>query len=459
MAQPKNSGSDLSDLFSYIDEHRDEYIEQLRTLLRQRSVAAQNDGMGETAEMVRTMLADAGAEPRLVEIAGGFPVVYAELRGASSKTLSFYNHYDVQPAEPLDLWDSDPWAAEIRDGRIWARGVSDNKGNIAARIAAIDAYRSVRAGLPLTVKFIIEGEEEIGSPHLSQFADDHADLCTADACIWEFGGTDFDGRPLVHLGLKGICYVELRVGGASGDQHSSVATSVPNPAWRLVWALASMKGPDERVLIPGFYDAVVPATADEVVALDRMPDTEGRRLEHFGIDSFLLGLTGLDLKKRDYFEPTCTISGLLSGYTGEGSMTVLPSRAMAKVDMRLVPDQDPHDIFNLLRQHLDDQGFTDIEAVLLGPERPARTSLTAPIAAVVVDTWRELTGLDPVVVPTSAGSGPWWELCGRFDIDACTAGVGHARSQAHAPNENIYVDDFIRGIKHICAIIDRFARA
>jgi len=458
MSQRTDAGDKLTDLFAYVDDHRDRYIEQLRTLLRQPSVAAQHDGMDETAEMVRSMFSDTGAKPRLIDIRGGFPVVYAEIDGTSPKTLSFYNHYDVQPAEPLDLWTSDPWAAEIRDGRIWARGVSDNKGNIAARIAAIDAYRTVRSTLPLSVKFIIEGEEEIGSPHLGQFADEHADLCQADACIWEFGGTDFDGRPLVHLGLKGICYVELRVRGASGDQHSSVATSVPNPAWRLVWALASLKDPDERVLIPGFYDAVVPPTADEINALERMPDTEVRRLEHFGIDRFLLGLTGLELRKRDYLEPTCTISGLLSGYTGEGSKTVLPSRAIAKIDMRLVPDQDPHEIFTLLRRHLDAEGFTDIEAVLLGPERPARTPLTAPIASVVVDTWRELTGLEPVVVPTSAGSGPWWELCGRFNIDACTAGVGHARSQAHAPNENIYVDDYIRGIKHICAIIDRFAR-
>ncbi len=447
----------MQDIFAHVDAHADRYIQDLQRVLRQPSVAAQNVGMATCASLVEEMLAGVGANPRQVDTRGGFPVVYGEISGTTAKTLSFYNHYDVQPAEPLDLWESDPWAAEIRDGRIWARGCSDNKGNIAARIAAVDAYQQVRGRLPLSVKFIIEGEEEIGSPHLEHFAEDHPDLCRADACVWEFGGKDIDGRPVVHLGLKGICYVELRVSGARMDQHSSIATSVPNPAWRLVWALASLKGPDERVLIPGFYDKVVPPTDEELAALERMPDTETQRLEHLGIPGFLLGLTGMELRRRDYFEPTCTISGIESGYTGEGSKTVLPSRAMAKVDMRLVLDQDPEEIFALLRAHLDAQGFDDIEAILLGPERPARTPMSAPIARVVVDTYRELHGQEPVVLPTSAGSGPWYQLCAQFGIDACTAGVGHARSQAQAPNENIYVDDFVSGIKHICAIMDRFA--
>ncbi len=449
----------MDDLFAFIDEHADEYVESLRWLLRQPSVAAQNVGMAETAGLVEAMLADLGAEVRQIDTRAGYPVVYGEIAGRSPKTLSFYNHYDVQPAEPLELWESDPWAAEIRDGRIWARGAADNKGNIAARVAAVDAYRLVRGELPLRVKFIVEGEEEIGSPHLVNFVDDHPDLVQADGCIWEFGHTDLEGRPLVYLGLKGICYVELRASGANADQHSSIATSTPNPAWRLVWALASLKGPDEWVRIPGFYDKVRPPTSEELAMLERVPDTERQKLEHLGIDRFLLDLTGIELRRRDYFEPTCTISGILSGYTGQGSKTVLPSRAMAKVDMRLVPDQDPHEIFALLRKHLDDQGFADIEMELLGPERPARTLSSAPIARVVIDAYREVYDQEPVVLPTSSGSGPWYELCTRFGIDACTAGVGHARSQAHAPNENIFVADFVRGIKHICIIIDRFAAA
>jgi len=162
---------------------------------------------------------------------------------------------------------------------------------------------------------------------------------------------------------------------------------------------------------------------------------------------------------QDYFQPTCTVSGFASGYTGEGAKTVLPGRAKAKLDMRLVADQDPFKVYEALRKFLDDNGFADIETELLGGQYPARTPFDAPIARVVSETYEELYGQAPVVYATSQGSGPWYQLCAQFGIDACTAGVGHAKSQAHAPNENIYVDDFIMGIKHICAIMDRFAEA
>ena len=213
------------------------------------------------------------------------------------------------------------------------------------------------------------------------------------------------------------------------------------------------------VLIPGFYDRVKAPTAAEREALERMPSVEAQRLDKLGISEFLLGLTGIELKLRDYFQPTCTIAGIQSGYTGTGTKTVLPAAAIAKVDMRLVPDQDPHEIVNLLRTHLDAHGFADVEVELLSALHPARTSLEAPIARVVVDAYRDLYDGEPVIAPTSAGSGPWYQLCTQFGIDGCTAGVGHQRSNAHAPNENIYVSDYIRGIKHICRIMERFAEA
>lgn len=447
----------MQDIYDYIDGHREEYLELLRDLVRQPSVAAQGVGMSEILPIVEGQLHGIGAKPTQYGTRGGYPVIYAELPGTGAKTLSFYNHYDVQPAEPLDQWVSNPWSGDIRDGKIWGRGVADNKGNIAARIAAIDAWRAVRRDLPLSVKFLIEGEEEIGSPHLSNFTADHPDLCQADACIWEFGGNDIEGRPQIHLGLKGICYVELRATGARLDWHSSVATSVPNPAWRLVWALSTLKDQNERILIPGFYNNVLPPTAAELELLKRLPDTEQKRLDDLGIDGWLKGLSGDELNEWDYFQPTCTISGFLSGYTGEGSKTVLPSTATAKLDMRLVANQDPFEIYDLLRKHLDDQGFTDVETELLGPGFPARTSFEAPIAKVVADTYGELYGQAPSIYPTSLGSGPWHQLCSQFGIDACTAGVGNAKSQAHAPNENIILEDYFLGIKHIAAIMEQFA--
>ncbi len=446
-----------NDVFAYIDAHRDDYIALLQRMINQPSVAAQNHGMVEMAAMVQQELGKIGFEATQYPTAGQ-PVVYAERSGTSPKRLAFYNHYDVQPAEPLDLWHSDPWSGEVREGRIWGRGVADNKGNLAARIAAIDAIQQIRGELPLTVKFIVEGEEEISSVHIEDFTHAHPDLVAADGMIWEFGGRDHDGNQQLYLGLKGICYVELRARGAKSDQHSSIASSVVNPAWRLTWALSTLKGPDEIIRIPGFYDRVVPPTDEDMKVLEALPDTSAKELELLGIDSFLLGLEGVNRKLKDYFQPTCTIAGLSSGYEGEGSKTVLPSYAMAKIDFRLVMDQRPEEVVQQLRAHLDRNGFEDVEVVLIGSEPPGRADLSSPLAKVVASTYKELTGHDSVVYPTSQGSGPWYQLSTAFGIDAVTQGAGHPGTNAHAPNENMYVDDYITSIKQVVMIMDEFAK-
>jgi hypothetical protein len=258
-------------VFDYIDAHREEFIERLRALLKQPSVAAQSLGIAETAGMVAEAINALGLGHADLLPTGGSPVVFARLEGTGPRILNFYNHYDVQPAEPLDLWRSDPWGAEIRDGKLYARGVADNKGNMIARICAIEALKAVRGSLPCTVQFFVEGEEEIGSIHLHIFVEEHAHLIPADGCIWEFGGKDASERLTMSLGLRGICYVEMRCTGANTDLHSSVANGVINPAWRLIWALATIKAPDGRVLIPGFYDEVLPPPPEAVIVLEEMP--------------------------------------------------------------------------------------------------------------------------------------------------------------------------------------------
>ena len=213
----------MDDVFAYIDSHRNQYIGMLQEMIQQASVAAQDHGMKEMAAMVESLLDGIGFEGEQYPT-GGFPVVYGEHPGISAKTLAFYNHYDVQPAEPLDLWEHEPWSGEIKDGRIWGRGVADNKGNLAARIAAIDAIKKVRGQLPLNVKFIVEGEEEISSVHIEDFTHAHPELVAADGCIWEFGGKDFEGRQVIHLGLKGICYVNC------GQRERSATSTLRSPA-------------------------------------------------------------------------------------------------------------------------------------------------------------------------------------------------------------------------------------
>jgi len=447
----------ITAVFDYIDAHTDTFITRLQTLCRQPSVAAQSWGMTETAGMVARLIDDLGlGEAQLLPVREGFPVVYAKLTGATGKTLNFYNHYDVQPAEPLDLWHSDPWGAEIRDGKLYARGVSDNKGNTVARICALEALKAVRGEIPCTVQFFIEGEEEIGSAHLHNFVDDYAHLIPADACIWEFGGKDASERLTMSLGLRGICYVELRCRGANTDLHSSVANGVVNPAWRLVWALATIKGQDGRVHVPGFYDDVLPPPPDAVIALEEMPSNEQAFLQRVGLTGYLDGLTGVPLRVRDRFQPTCTISGIESGYTGTGTKTVLPSEAMCKIDMRLAPGMSPEKTFARLRAHLDAQGFGDIEATLLSAEMPSMSPLDSEIVRVTTETAREIYGVEPVIDPINPGSGPSFLLCDRFNIPMAGAGVGYSGSGAHAPNENIRLADYVQGIKHIALLLDRF---
>lgn len=447
----------MQDVYQYVDDHRDQYLKEVQDLCRQPSISAQNIGIQETAEYVKRMLEAIGARADIVPIEGGNPVVYGEI-GEGNRTLSFYNHYDVQPPEPLELWDAEPFAADVVDGKIVARGVADNKGNIASRICAIDAYQKVRGSLPLKVKFLIEGEEEIGSPRLERFTEEHPDLVQADGNIWESGSKDVDGRPILSLGLKGICYVELRVRSIARDLHSSLGASVPNAAWRLNWALSTLKGPDERIRIPGFYDKVVAPTEHDLEILSKLPDTEASRKGLYQIDEFVTGLTGRDLQVKEYFQPTCTICGLNSGYTGPGTKTVMPAEAMAKVDFRLVIDQDPYEIRDLLRKHLDAEGFSDIEIELLSAEHPARTSTDSAIVKVVEAAHREVDGAEPVIIPTSLGTGPAYVMAHQFGIPFASSGVGHADSRAHSPNENIYVEDYFTGIKRITRIMDGFAK-
>lgn len=451
----------MDDILSYIDAHRDEYIGRIQRACQQPSISTQDIGIAEMAELCRSMLADVGADARIIPIAGGNPVVFGQIDGPSKRILNIYNHYDVQPPEPLELWASDPFAAEVRDGRIWARGVGDNKGHLVARLCAVDAWRKVRGDLPLTIRFIYEGEEEIGSPNLERFVHENRDLITpADGCIWEGGGKDFNGRIRLSCGLKGICYVELSARGANTDMHSSRATIVPNPAWRLVWALASLKGPDERVQIEGFYDKVLAPTAREEAALETMPFEGEAFLRNFGLDSFLLNLEGLPLKVKDMFLPTCTVCGFGSGYTGEGLKTVLPGAASAKVDMRLVPDQDPQEIFRLLRAHLDRHGFEDVEARLLAAEHPAKTDLEAPLVKAVQTVVRRLHGEDPITVPITPGSGPMYPLCQAIGVPSVSGpGGGNPESKIHAPNENMIVEDYINAIKGMALLYDEFARS
>ncbi len=449
---------DYTDIDLFIESHLDESIAELSRLVRQPSISAQDIGMTECAEIVRSMLEKRGFSARVFPT-NGPPIVYGERKGTSEKTLLIYNHYDVQPPDPLDLWLTPPFEPTLRDGKLFGRGSSDDKGQLSYRLLALDALLASAGELPCNIKFLIEGEEESSSENLPIFVKDHLEDLRADACVWEYGVVDEQEHPILSLGYRGIQYVELSVETASQDAHSGLGGTIfPNAAWRLVWALNSLKGQDENVRIAGFYNKVKPVSFRTRALLESLPDPAPDYRERYGIKNFLRGLTGgAALRLVEAHEPSCTICGITSGYQGPGSKTVLPAKASAKVDFRLVPDQDPVEILELLRAHLDRNGFEDIQIQDLGYQKPAVTSVDHPFVQMVVRSAEDVYGEPMKILPSSGGSSPTSIVREHFDIPIINVGAGYPGAQMHAPNENLRIDLYLKAARHFTRILRGFA--
>ena len=443
----------------YLATHLDASLADLSRLVAQPSVGAQALGLEACARLVADMLRARGFQVDVVSTKGA-PVVFGDLPGRSDRTVLIYNHYDVQPPEPLEFWTTPPFEPTLRDGRLYGRGVSDDKGHIAARLFALDSLLSVDTQLPCRVKFIIEGEEETASENLYDFVRTHKQLLEADACLWEFGSVDHRDVPTQYLGMRGICYVELSVETASTDIHSGLGGSIfPNAAWRLVWALASLKDATEHIRIAGFNDAVRPPSARDRELIRALPEVADEYKSRYGIKGFIKGISGGEkLRTEEAFTPTCTICGLTSGYQGPGSKTVMPARASAKVDFRLVPDQDPADIVRKLRIHLDANGFADVAIAELGGDAPARTDPDNPFIQLVTRTAKDVYGMQMELVPMIGGSGPIHPFVHELGLPVAMAGLGHPDTRAHAPDENIRIDLYLKHARHVARILDEFSR-
>jgi acetylornithine deacetylase/succinyl-diaminopimelate desuccinylase-like protein len=363
----------------------------------------------------------------------------------------------VQPPEPLEKWTYEPFSGKIVDGKIYGRGASDNKGNFVSRLKAVQALSEAMGDLPVNIKFFVDGEEEIGSPNLEPIIKRYKNFFSADAAIWESGGTDRRGRPNLYLGLKGILSVEIRATGASKDVHSANAPIIPNPAWRLIWALNHLKDSQENVSIEGFYENVLQPSREEIQCLKRIPLEEEENKKELGLKEFLENKSGIEMLKALLYQPTCTINGLISGYTGKGSKTVLPHEASAKLDFRLVPNQESNEIYHKLVRHLKRSGFRDLEIVKQGSTEPARTPINDPFVKLVARTARKIYGKRAVIFPTSAGSGPMHLFRNFLGYPVVSAGCSHSEANNHSPNENLRVESFVRGTKFIAALISNFA--
>lgn len=451
----------LSAVLAHAETRRDADLEHLFTLLRQPSISAQNVGVAECADLELKLLQDAGLEAKLLPTSG-HPMVYGEWLGAPGKpTVLFYGHYDVQPADPLDLWESEPFEPEIRDGRIYCRGVADNKAQHFSHIAAIRAWMQAAGSLPVNVKVLLEGEEEVGSPHLDEVAEKYGDLLKADLVYTSDGPVTNDQYPEIAFGVRGLLYVELRSTGPNRDLHSGHWGGVaPNPAWQLVRLLNTMVDEQNNVLIEGFYDEVLEPTPGARKAMEALPFDTQQTIAGIGIDR-MVPPANLPYADRIMARPTLNIAGINGGYSGPGSKTIIPAKAMVKIDMRLVPEQTPDEIWEKVKAHVDAyvaRTGEDIELVRLeGGMLPSFTPVEHPMAEVVRDAVEAGFGKRPIDIPLVGGSLPdavWTKTLG---MPSFLVPYGAPEQANHSPNESYRVERLWQGITTSATLLARLA--
>lgn len=433
----------------------------LESLVRIRSVSAdpaRMDDVRRSAEAVAALARASGfIDVTISSAEGGMPAVVGRIPApAGQPTVLLYAHHDVQPTGDPASWTSEPFEPVERVGRLFGRGAADDKAGVAAHLAAVRAFDGQP---PVGVTLFVEGEEEIGSPHLGPWCADHPELLAADGMLCLDGGiVESAGVPEVALGLKAILYVELRAEGAADDVHSLNAAIVPSPAWRLVRALATLRADDGTILIPDWLDGYhAPTDADEALVgaeVARVDEATWRR--ELGIDAFPhdLDLTGAVRARR--YQPTCNICGLTAGYGGPGTKTIIPARASAKLDFRLPPDLKPEIQLEKLRRHLDAAGFADIVIHHYGPgEWPIKTPPEAPVARAIARAAAHTFGKPPVVMGLSAEG----TILRHVPMPLVLTGFSNADCNLHAPDENIVLDDYLRGIAYAATIYAEFASA
>ncbi|MBF8184215.1 M20/M25/M40 family metallo-hydrolase [Nonomuraea sp. K274] len=431
-----------------LEADRDLYESWLVELCAQRSISAAADGVGECADLVERMCMDVGLTVERVETPR-HPVMIATIAGDSDYTLGLYDHYDVQPVDPLTEWTSDPFVPTARDGRLFARGIADNKGNLVTRLAAVHAWLRAAGSLPVNVCFIIEGDEEIGSPGLNAVADVVRSKLSLDGLIWESGSVNAAGELVSYEGVKGVLGLELVATAPRGDLHSMYATVVPNPVWRLVRALASMRDADGEPVVDGLSAGAEPLSDQDRRELKGYHANEAATLRRMGART---DLGDEELVRRHVFGTTLNLSGLSAGYVGSGTKTVLPATASARMDIRLVPNQDPTVIAEAIRDHLTRTGFDDIAVKVLNAVPPYRGSAGGIADAVRMVADELYEGF--VGYPMIPGAGPMRAICGDSDLPVSAGpAVGDHLSNIHAPNESIRLDNFHRAALGIAKLM------
>ncbi|WP_089175145.1 M20/M25/M40 family metallo-hydrolase [Bosea sp. AS-1] len=447
------SSNALAPVFDHIEANRPVFLDRLIDYLRHPSISAENLGIAEVGNLLLGMLTQIGLETNLVQTEG-HPMVVARWEKAPGKpTVLLYGHYDVQPADPLDKWLSPPFEPTIRDGRLYARGVGDNKGQHFAQILAIESHLRVHGELPCNVILLLEGEEEIGSPHIADFVRANTGLLKADLAVTADGPRHASGAPTIKFGSRGVVNFELRCRHASRDVHSgNFGGVVPNPVWTLVHLLGTMKNAAGEITIDGFEDGIEPASPEELAAIERLP---------LDIEAFKrsLALKRLDAPAdrpfydRLCFRPTLTINGFHGGYGGPGSKTVLPNEAFVKCDIRLVEAQDPEDILRKVRAHVEKHA-PEVEFIAeeMGMQ-PSKTPISSPYTAPLRRAFVAAHGEEPLLIPAGFGSLPNYVFTKILGIPAFVTPYANPDEANHAPNENMTLDCFHSGVRTGAALL------
>jgi acetylornithine deacetylase/succinyl-diaminopimelate desuccinylase-like protein len=448
-----------------IDTHQREHLEQVRRFVRQPSISADGTGIAAMADLVATRIREIGGTAEVMPT-GGHPVVWGRLDAGAPRTLLFYGMYDVQPVEG-ETWTVPPFAGEIVDlpqhgPSMVARGVFNSKGPMAGFLNVLGAYRAAGRTPPVNVVFMVEGEE-LGSRHLPQFVEAHRDRLRADAAYFAFYGQDPRGVANLYLGVKGIMFMEFICrGGAWGGPekrmvHGSHAAWIGSPVWRMLQALTSMMGRDEQVLIDGFYDEVADLDADEEHLLERLTDvwSEQDTLAAHDVRRFKFDGHGESLLRNYLTLPTLNIDGMISGWVGPGSKTVIPHEARARVDVRLVPHMEIERTLQRLKRHLRAQGFDDIQIDIWQAYPWARTPWKSLVVQAMVAAIKS-QGIEPYAWPTLAGSAPMYLFSKVLGIPFVMGGLGHG-GRAHSPNEYATLDGMRLYERSVGAFLERLA--
>jgi len=436
----------------FINVNRDRYLRELGDLLAIPSISA----LPEHQTDVRRCAEWCGDEMRRVGLQNvklietpGNPVVYGDWLGApEAPTILFYGHYDVQPVDPLDLWESPPFTATIRDGEIFARGAADDKGQVFMHLKAIEAYLKQIGRLPVNIKLILEGEEEVGSGHLDDFVRGHRDDLKASLVVISDSPMFARGVPSICYGLRGLVYFQIDLRGSRTDLHSgSFGGAVANPAFVLAQMIAQMKDRAGRIKIPGFYDEVRPLEEVERQAWASLPFSEKAYRKDFGIPK-LAGEAGYSTLERTWARPTLEVNGLLSGFTGEGAKTVLPAVAMAKISMRLVPDQDPDKMANLFQAYVEKIApkAVELKVTRMHGGRPWMTSFDHPFVKAAARAIEKGFGRAPIFTREGGSIPVVSTFQEELGLPSVLFGVGLPDENAHAPNEKLDVGNFHNGI-------------